>query len=130
MAILDTALSEATRVGLGGLSIGGLARLLDMSKSGLFAHFDSKENLQLQVLQNARDRAASGNSAIGRAFANISGADPAGVEHRQANPAGDARRARPEIARAAGGSIRARDPPPRKGTANTGASSALAGARA
>ncbi|MCP3979589.1 MAG: TetR/AcrR family transcriptional regulator [bacterium] len=56
MAILDTALSECSRVGLGGLSIGNLARLLDMSKSGLFAHFDSKENLQLQVLQNGRDR--------------------------------------------------------------------------
>ena len=56
MAILDTALTEASRLGLGGLSIGGLARLLDMSKSGLFAHFDSKENLQLQVLQSARDR--------------------------------------------------------------------------
>ena len=56
MAILDTALSEASRVGLGGLSIGNLAAALDMSKSGLFAHFDSKENLQLQVLQSARDR--------------------------------------------------------------------------
>jgi len=54
--ILDTALSEASRIGLGGLSIGGLARRLDMSKSGLFAHFDSKQNLQLQVLQSARDR--------------------------------------------------------------------------
>ena len=56
MAILDTALSEASRVGLGGLSIGNLAARLEMSKSGLFAHFDSKVNLQLQVLQSARDR--------------------------------------------------------------------------
>jgi AcrR family transcriptional regulator len=56
LAILDTALSEASRLGLGGLSIGGLARQLDMSKSGLFAHFESKENLQLEVLQSARDR--------------------------------------------------------------------------
>lgn len=56
VTILDTALSEASRVGLGGLSIGTLASQLDMSKSGLFAHFDSKENLQLQVLQRARDR--------------------------------------------------------------------------
>jgi len=55
-AILDCALSEASRIGLGGLSIGGLARQLDMSKSGLFAHFESKENLQRAVLQSARDR--------------------------------------------------------------------------
>lgn len=56
VAILDAALSEASRIGLGGLSIGALAKQLEMSKSGLFAHFDSKENLQLQVLQTARDR--------------------------------------------------------------------------
>ena len=55
-AILDCALSEASRIGLGGLSIGRLAQMLDMSKSGLFAHFESKENLQKAVLQSARDR--------------------------------------------------------------------------
>jgi len=56
LAILDRALSVASRVGLGGLSIGQLAQQLEMSKSGLFAHFESKENLQLQVLKTARDR--------------------------------------------------------------------------
>lgn len=52
-AILETALSEASTVGLSGLSIGELARELRMSKSGLFAHFESKENLQLEVLRTA-----------------------------------------------------------------------------
>lgn len=55
-AIVERALSEACRVGLGGLSIGLLAKELGMSKSGLFAHFESKENLQLEVLRTASDR--------------------------------------------------------------------------
>ena len=50
-------LREATRVvskdGLEGLSIGPLAESLGMSKSGLFAHFGSKEELQLEVLRTA-----------------------------------------------------------------------------
>jgi len=54
--ILDTALAEASMAGLSGLSIGGLAEKVAMSKSGLFAHFDSKEDLQLQVLHTARER--------------------------------------------------------------------------
>lgn len=54
--ILDTALSEASTVGLGGISIGGLAKKVELSKSGLFAHFGSKEDLQLQILATARDR--------------------------------------------------------------------------
>ena len=53
--ILETALAEASMVGLSGLSIGGLADKVEMSKSGLFAHFKSKEGLQLQVLQTARE---------------------------------------------------------------------------
>ncbi len=52
-AILETALSSASTLGLSGLSIGELARELQMSKSGLFAHFDSKEHLQLEVLRTA-----------------------------------------------------------------------------
>lgn len=52
--ILDMAVAEAAAVGLEGLSIGGLARAADMSKSGLFAHFGSKEELQLAVLEAAR----------------------------------------------------------------------------
>ncbi len=54
--ILDQALNLASTLGLEGLSIGGLAKEVGMSKSGLFAHFDSKEDLQLQVLQTAIDR--------------------------------------------------------------------------
>lgn len=50
-AILDRATGLATRVGLGGLTIGGLAEELELSKSGLFAHFQSKEALQIQVLE-------------------------------------------------------------------------------
>ena len=54
--ILDEAGRLARRVGLGGLTIGSLATQTGMSKSGLFAHFGSKESLQLQVLDNIRDR--------------------------------------------------------------------------
>lgn len=49
--ILQRALSSATQVGLTGLSIGALARDVGMSKSGLFAHFGSKEGLQRAVLE-------------------------------------------------------------------------------
>jgi AcrR family transcriptional regulator len=55
-AILDTALAEVSTVGLAALSIGGLARKAKLSKSGLFAHFGSKEDLQLEVLATARAR--------------------------------------------------------------------------
>jgi AcrR family transcriptional regulator len=54
--ILDTALRLAGRDGLEGLSIGGLASELGLSKSGLFAHFGSKEELQIQVLEEASER--------------------------------------------------------------------------
>src|SRR5712691_8747628 len=52
--ILDEAVAIASQVGLEGLSIGSLAARLDMSKSGLFAHFGSKEDLQLQTLKQAQ----------------------------------------------------------------------------
>lgn len=55
-AILDEALDLASRVGFTGLSIGQLAEHTGMSKSGLFAHFRSKEQLQLQTLAHARQR--------------------------------------------------------------------------
>jgi AcrR family transcriptional regulator len=55
-AVLDEAARVASRVGLGGLTIGTLAASTQLSKSGLFAHFQSKESLQLQLLQHARDR--------------------------------------------------------------------------
>ena len=51
--ILDRAFRMAARDGLEGLSIGGLADHLGISKSGLFAHFKSKEELQLEMLRAA-----------------------------------------------------------------------------
>ena len=53
-AILRTAVAMASLKGLEGLSIGDLADELNMSKSGLFAHFGSKEELQLAVIEMAR----------------------------------------------------------------------------
>ncbi len=53
--VLDAAVRIAGRIGLSGLTIGMLATATGMSKSGLFAHFGSKESLQLQVLARARD---------------------------------------------------------------------------
>ena len=55
-AILDEAIDLASTVGFEKLSIGSLANATGMSKSGLFAHFRSKEQLQLQVLEEARRR--------------------------------------------------------------------------
>lgn len=49
--ILDHAYELARKEGLEGLSIGSLARHVGMSKSGLFAHFGSREDLQMAVLQ-------------------------------------------------------------------------------
>jgi AcrR family transcriptional regulator len=54
--ILDEAGRLARRVGLGGLTIGSLATQTGMSKSGLFAHFGSKESLQLQVVEYSTER--------------------------------------------------------------------------
>jgi AcrR family transcriptional regulator len=51
--ILGEALDLASTVGIEGLSIGELAKATQMSKSGLFAHFESKEDLQLEVLNTA-----------------------------------------------------------------------------
>lgn len=53
--ILETAASLATIEGLDGLSIGGLAEHIGMSKSGLYAHFGSKEELQLAVVDTAAE---------------------------------------------------------------------------
>jgi AcrR family transcriptional regulator len=50
-AIIDAALRLATQVGLEGLSIGALAELMHMSKSGVFAHFGSREELQISVIR-------------------------------------------------------------------------------
>jgi len=52
-AILDAATQLATVQGLDGLSIGNLADHIGMSKSGLYAHFGSKEELQLAAVDTA-----------------------------------------------------------------------------
>lgn len=56
--ILDHAVLMASRDGLSGLTIGELASDLGVSKSGLFAHFGSKEELQVAVLTAATERFA------------------------------------------------------------------------
>ena len=55
-AILETASRLARTVGLGGMTIGTLAAGAELSKSGLYAHFKSKESLQLSVLEHTRAR--------------------------------------------------------------------------
>ncbi|HXH03285.1 MAG TPA: helix-turn-helix domain-containing protein [Candidatus Competibacteraceae bacterium] len=55
-AILAAALDMARQLGLEGLTIGTLAERLGLSKSGVFAHFGSKEELQLAVLREAQER--------------------------------------------------------------------------
>lgn len=55
-AILEEATRMASEVGLCGLTIGSLADQTQLSKSGLYAHFRSKEALQVQVLEFARQR--------------------------------------------------------------------------
>ena len=54
-AILDAATRLATLEGLDGLSIGRLADEIGMSKSGLYAHFGSKEDLQLAAIETATE---------------------------------------------------------------------------
>src|SRR6202166_3301475 len=53
-AILARAVDIASAEGLDGLTVGSLAEQLGMSKSGLFAHFGSKEELQLATVEMAR----------------------------------------------------------------------------
>jgi AcrR family transcriptional regulator len=53
-AILEAAVHIASAQGLEGLTIGRLALELSMSKSGLFAHFGSKEDLQVATVEAAR----------------------------------------------------------------------------
>ncbi len=54
--IVDAALGLATQIGLEGLSIGAVAEVAHMSKSGVFAHFGSREELQLSVIREYHDR--------------------------------------------------------------------------
>jgi AcrR family transcriptional regulator len=58
-AILDRAVDLASAEGLDGLTIGRLATELEMSKSGLFAHFGSKQELQLATVEAAAHRFAA-----------------------------------------------------------------------
>jgi AcrR family transcriptional regulator len=54
--IIDAALSLAAQIGLEGLSIGALAEVTQMSKSGVFAHFGSREELQISVVREYHAR--------------------------------------------------------------------------
>ncbi len=54
--IVDAALGLATQIGLEGLSIGVLAEVTHMSKSGVFAHFGSREELQISVIREYFNR--------------------------------------------------------------------------
>lgn len=55
-AILDAALNLASQMGIEGLSIGALAEVIGMSKSGVFAHFGSREELQISVIREYHER--------------------------------------------------------------------------
>ena len=55
-AIVDAALALATQIGLEGLSIGALADVMHMSKSGVFAHFGAREELQISVVREYHAR--------------------------------------------------------------------------
>ena len=55
-AILEAALGQASHMGLEGLSIGALAEVTQMSKSGVFAHFGSREELQIAVIREYHAR--------------------------------------------------------------------------
>lgn len=54
-AILDKALTVASREGLAGVSVGRLAAELGLSKSGVYAHFKSKRRLQMEIIEAARE---------------------------------------------------------------------------
>ncbi len=53
--ILDEAMKIASTHGIQGITIGELAKKVGMSKSGLFAHFENKDNLQLEILRMASE---------------------------------------------------------------------------
>jgi AcrR family transcriptional regulator len=55
-AIVNAALGLASQIGLEGLSIGALAEVTGMSKSGVFAHFGSREELQISVIREYHDQ--------------------------------------------------------------------------
>jgi AcrR family transcriptional regulator len=55
-AIVDAAIGLASSMGLEGLSIGALAEVTRMSKSGVFAHFGSREELQISVIREYHNK--------------------------------------------------------------------------
>lgn len=59
-AVLDAGLSLASEVGLTGLTIGQLAHAVGLSKAGLYAHFDSKQEILRGILERALDRFVEG----------------------------------------------------------------------
>ncbi len=80
-AILQTGLDMASRIGLEQVTIGNLAKQSGLSKSGLYAHFQAKEALQIEILQLAGQifaasvlvpalRSATGIDRIRRVVAN------------------------------------------------------------
>jgi AcrR family transcriptional regulator len=77
MAILRAAAKLATIKGLDGLSIGDLAAEVGMSKSGLYAHFKSKEDLELATIETAAD-------IFGREVLRPAAAAPAGSQQLRA----------------------------------------------
>ena len=58
--ILEIGLDMASQFGLESVSIGFLAKATGMSKSGVFAHFESKENLQVEILKYAAELFSAG----------------------------------------------------------------------
>ncbi len=56
VAIVEAALEQASAAGLEGLTIGALAERMKMSKSGVFTHFGSREDLQIAVLRAYEER--------------------------------------------------------------------------
>ena len=53
LIVLEAGLDMASQLGLECVTIGNLAKATKMSKSGVFAHFQSKENLQIEILNHA-----------------------------------------------------------------------------
>jgi AcrR family transcriptional regulator len=58
--VLEAGLDMASQLGLECVTIGNLAKATNMSKSGLFAHFQSKENLQIEILNYAAQSFSEG----------------------------------------------------------------------
>ena len=55
-SVLESGLALASQVGLGGITIGRLAEAVDLTKAGLYAHFDSKEEILREILETAVER--------------------------------------------------------------------------